>query len=82
LEKIADFLEINVNELLPATNSLQEVQTGYFLTASDDANSRLMITNLSEALNRNSRTIELMAETEKANVKNIENLVKIIAGKF
>jgi DNA-binding Xre family transcriptional regulator len=80
LEKIAEFLEINVRELLPDAIALHEGQGEYALDPIETINNQTVM-NFSEVLKRTTRTIEIMAETERANVKNIESLVKIIAGK-
>ncbi|MDR3217520.1 MAG: hypothetical protein LBU22_00830 [Dysgonamonadaceae bacterium] len=77
LEQIAVFLEIDVMELLPKKNVTEDASTAYFTSNTIDAKD-LMISNLSEAVRSNSRTIEIMAESEKRNGINIENLVKLI----
>ena len=69
LSKIADFLGVELNELLPKKN-LQEPENNanYHLINPDEMPNQLTLGNLSEALNRSSRTIE--------------NLVKIIAENY
>jgi DNA-binding Xre family transcriptional regulator len=79
LEKIAAFLEIDVSELLPKKNRIEDPSGEYYLTNSREA---MTVMNLSEVVKRNSRTIETMAETEMRNVINIETLVKLIAGHY
>jgi DNA-binding Xre family transcriptional regulator len=83
LEKIAEFLEVDVNELLPKKNVVEDNNETYTLANPRKYNEQqTAIVNLSEALKRSTYTIELMAETEKANIKNIENLVNIITDKY
>jgi DNA-binding Xre family transcriptional regulator len=79
LEKIAEFLEIDVSDLLQMKNSvlLQENQTNY-IPQTKEEDGQATFKGLSEIIKIQSRTIEMMAETEKANSKNIENLVKLI----
>jgi DNA-binding Xre family transcriptional regulator len=79
LENIAKFLEIDVSELLSKKNTLEDPAEEYYFPSSRSKED-IAITNLSEVLKRNSHIMEIMAETEKRNVINIENLVKIIAG--
>jgi transcriptional regulator with XRE-family HTH domain len=69
LSKIADFLEVELNELLPKKN-LQEPNNNlnYHLKNLDEVLNHQALENLSEALNRSSRTIE--------------NLVNIIAENY
>ncbi|MDR3340823.1 MAG: hypothetical protein LBT25_12175 [Candidatus Symbiothrix sp.] len=77
LDQIAAFLEIDVMELLPKKNITEDASTTYFTNDITDTKD-VMISNLSEAVRSNSRTIEIMAESEKRNGINIENLVKLI----
>ena len=84
LEKIAEFLEIEVNDLLSKkiSSSVQD-SLGKYKLYTDEVNSQATtIANLSEILKINSRTIEMMAQTEKENSKNIANLVNFIADKY
>jgi DNA-binding Xre family transcriptional regulator len=82
LEKIAEFLEVEVYELLPQKNVVEDKSGTYTLTNPQKYNEQTTIANLSEVLKRTTHTIELMAETEKTNIKNIENLVNIITDKY
>jgi transcriptional regulator with XRE-family HTH domain len=83
LGKIAEFLEMDVREFFPANNSvnIQDSKSEYALNL-NEMNGHTIIANLSEVLKINSKTIEMMAETEKANARNIENLVKILTEKI
>lgn len=66
---IADFLGVDIIDLLPKKETACEQSEDEFQRISSlDAANRLTISNLSEALNRNSKTIE--------------NLVQIIAENF
>jgi transcriptional regulator with XRE-family HTH domain len=84
LEHIAEFLEIDISELLikKYPSLAHESQGEYKLYQDENHNNQLALTNLSEVIKINSRTIEMMAETEKSNSKNIENLVKLITDKY
>jgi DNA-binding Xre family transcriptional regulator len=82
LEKIAEFLEVDVFDLLPKKHTAEDDLGEYHLANPKEHNEMASISNLSEALKRSTHTIEMMAETEKSNVKNIENLVKIITEKY
>ena len=62
---IADFLEVDIIDLLPRKASLHESEGEYHRLNPLEATNQLTISSLSEALNRNSKTIE--------------HLVKIIA---
>jgi len=62
---IADFLEVDIKDLLPKKDVVKELEEEYQQLRPTDAMNQLTISNLSNALNRNSKTIE--------------NLVKIIA---
>ena len=68
LRIIADFLEVEIIDLLPKNDSLKDSGEEYQKINPLDASNQLSINNLSEALNRNSKTIE--------------NLVQIIADYF
>ena len=83
LEKIAEFLGTEICDLLPRkiSSSIQD-PLGEYKLQTDEVNNQTTITNLSEILKINSRTIEMMAETEKENSKNIANLVNLIADKY
>ena len=65
LGKIAGFLEVDIIDLLPKKETLHEQEGEYQRIDPLDATNQLTISSLSEALNRNSKTIE--------------HLVKIIA---
>jgi len=83
LEKIAEFLEIEVNDLLSkkTSSSIQDSPGEYRLYTDENSSQATTIANLSEILKINSRTIEMMAQTEKENSKNIANLVNLITDK-
>jgi len=55
---IADFLEVDIVDLLPKKESAQDLLEDYQRIDSSEMTNQLAITNLSEALNRNSKTIE------------------------
>ena len=84
LKKIAEFLDVEINELFPKkiSSALQDSSGEYKFDSKDTINEQTTIDNLSEILKINSRTIEIMAETEKENSKNIANLVTLIADKY
>jgi transcriptional regulator with XRE-family HTH domain len=65
LEKVAEFLGVEVRELLFENTILEESKNEFKKLNLKDKENQITINNLSEALNRNSKTIE--------------NLVKIIA---
>ena len=65
---IADFLEVDIMELLPKKNTIREPEEEYQRIDSSDVTNQLVINNLSEALNRSTKTIE--------------NLVRVIAENF
>jgi DNA-binding Xre family transcriptional regulator len=83
LGKIAEFLEVDIRDFFPIDNSfnIQNPKEEYVLNPGE-ANGHTIIANLSDVLKTSSRTIEIMAETENANAKNIENLMKILAEKL
>jgi len=65
---IAEFLEVDINDLLPRRETVSDSFDEYQKANSLEASNQISITNLSEALNRNSKTID--------------NLVMIIAENF
>ena len=65
---IADFLEVDITDLLPKKESAHESEEKYQLTDPADVTNQLTINNLSEALNRNSKIID--------------NLVRIISENY
>jgi DNA-binding Xre family transcriptional regulator len=83
LGKIAEFLELDVREFLPVNNTfnVQDSKQEYALNTSESS-IHTIIVNLSDVLKRNSKTIEIMAETESTNVRTIENLMKILSDKL
>jgi transcriptional regulator with XRE-family HTH domain len=66
LEKIAGFLDVEIQDLLFDKRVVREQQAEYKSTNLKEKDNQMIIDNLSEALNRSTKTIE--------------NLVKIIAG--
>jgi transcriptional regulator with XRE-family HTH domain len=79
LKKIAEFLEVDVSDLIEIKNaSIAQEEKGEYksLKNKEDA-----LNKLSEIIQTQGRTIEMMAETEKTNSKNIENLVKLLSDK-
>ncbi|GHT62309.1 hypothetical protein FACS189451_06340 [Bacteroidia bacterium] len=66
LERIAEFLDIDMQELIFGRNSFEEPKDELKSTNLKEKENRMTISNLSEALNRSTKTIE--------------NLVQIIAG--
>jgi DNA-binding Xre family transcriptional regulator len=82
LEKIAEFLEIELSDLIEMKSaSIMQEEGGEYKSlkhkGKEDA-----LDSLSEVIKIQGRTIEMMAETEKANSKNIENLVKLLTDKY
>jgi len=65
---IADALEVDIQDLLPKRETAQEPVNEFRLISHFDTSNQLTINNLSEAMNRNSKTIE--------------KLVRIIADNF
>ena len=65
---IAGYLDVDIIDLLPKKESVHDLQEEYHPGDSIDAANQLTISNLSEALNRNSKAIE--------------NLVRIISENF
>jgi transcriptional regulator with XRE-family HTH domain len=65
---IADFLEVEITDLLPKNSLVRDVEEKYQTLNPEDAVNQLTVNNLAEALKRNSKTIE--------------NLVRIIAEHF
>ena len=59
---IADFLEVEVNDLLPKNDSVKDPGEEYQRINPFDASNQLSINNLSEALKRNSKTIESLVQ--------------------
>jgi len=55
---IADFLGVDIIDLLPKKESLHELDGEYLRLNPLEANNQVTISSLSEALNRNSKTIE------------------------
>jgi transcriptional regulator with XRE-family HTH domain len=82
LEKIAEFLEIELSDIigLKSASIMQEEKGEY--KSLKNKNTEDALNNLSEVIKIQGRTIEMMAETEKANNKNIENLVKLLTDKY
>jgi len=68
LGAIANFLEVDIIDLLPKKETVHEPEEEYQRLNPLDASNQLTINNLSEALNRNSKTIE--------------NLVRIISENY
>jgi len=62
LSIIAVFLEVEIIDLLPKKNSLREPDEEYQRINPFDVTNQLTINNLSEALNRNSKTIENLTQ--------------------
>ena len=64
LQKAADFLEVDVIDLLPKKdkNSLLEPTEKFRHTDPADATDQLTINNLSDALNRSAKTIEQLVK--------------------
>ena len=58
---IADFLEVDIKDLLPKKNSIREPEEEYQRIDSSDVTNQMTINNLSEALNRSTKTIENLA---------------------
>jgi len=58
LGTIADILEVDIQDLLPRRETAQEPSAEYKTIDSTDMLNQLAISNLSEALNRNSKTLE------------------------
>ena len=65
---IAEFLDVDIIELLPKKETLQDSEEAYQRINPFDASNQLIINSLSEALNRSSKTVD--------------NLVQIIAKHF
>ena len=65
---IAEFLDVDIIELLPKKEPLQDPEETYQRINPFDASNQLIINSLSEALNRSSKTVD--------------NLVQIIAKHF
>jgi len=65
---IAGYLDVDIIDLLPKKESVHDLQEEFQSGDSPDAANQLTISNLSEALNRNSKAIE--------------NLVRIISENF
>ncbi|MDR0798749.1 MAG: helix-turn-helix domain-containing protein [Dysgonamonadaceae bacterium] len=83
LEQIAEFLDIEVNELILKKHAnMAEEHSEAYVVRVDDLQANKTIYNLSEVIKINSRTIEKMAETGEQQSKNIENLVKLISEKY
>ncbi|MDR2058287.1 MAG: helix-turn-helix transcriptional regulator [Dysgonamonadaceae bacterium] len=88
LEKIAEFLEIKLSDILEMKNSstMQEELAEYKLLKDITKNklngNPINVDDLSELIKTQTRTIEMMAEIEKTNSKNIENLVNLIVNKY
>ena len=83
LEKIAEFLEVEISDLLAkrTVSSIQDSPGEYRLSV-NNINEQTTIANFSEILKINSRTIEIMAETEKEHSKSIANLVSLVTDKY
>jgi transcriptional regulator with XRE-family HTH domain len=58
LKIIAGFLEVDIIELIPKKKLAQELEGKYHRTEPEDVTNQMTINNLSDALNRNSKTIE------------------------
>ena len=75
MSKIAEFLEVELNELLPKKNLQEPDNTNnYHLTDSNEDINHLALSNLSEALNRNSKTIEDLVKIIAKNYPDTKNL--------
>ncbi|MCL1932577.1 MAG: helix-turn-helix transcriptional regulator [Candidatus Azobacteroides sp.] len=72
---IADFLGVDITDLLPKKESVQEPEEEYQPTNPADVTTQLTINNLSEALNRNSKTIDNLVRIISENYPN-RNLPK------
>jgi len=59
---IANFLGVDISVLLPKKDSINEVEEEYQDADPLDSTNQLAISNLSEALNRNSKTIEVLVQ--------------------
>ena len=62
LGKIANFLEVDITELLPKKEPVQEPVQEYQRINPLDASNQVTINSLSEALNRSSKTIEQLVQ--------------------
>jgi len=62
LEKIAEFLGIGMQELLFGKNVVEESTNEFKSTNVKDKENQMTINNLSEALNRSSKTIESLVK--------------------
>jgi len=62
LGKIADFLDVTINDLLPKQDSIQELTGEFQRFDPAETMNQLTINNLSEALNRNSKTLENLTD--------------------
>jgi transcriptional regulator with XRE-family HTH domain len=83
LELIANFLGLELGDLLQMKNAipLEEPSGEYTVMPKTSTDDQSAMYNLSEAIKIHSKTIEIMAETEKTNSRNIENLVKFLTEK-
>ncbi|MDR2125658.1 MAG: helix-turn-helix domain-containing protein [Prevotellaceae bacterium] len=83
LEKIANFLEIELSDIIEMKNasSIAQEEKGEYKILKNK-NKEDALNSLSEVIKIQGRTIEMMVETEKANSKNIENLVKLLSDKY
>jgi DNA-binding Xre family transcriptional regulator len=82
IEKVADFLEIEVTDLIAKNHSLsvKDFSEEYHINSNDTLTNRT-IHNLSEAIMNNSLALQKMTETDNIHSKNYENLVKVITQK-
>lgn len=83
LNKIANFLEVELSELLPpAAEKATDPRSTYMLTAGSFVVSENIVEKLSEALLAGNRTNEIMAENQKTQNQTINNLVRFITEKL
>ncbi|GHT63288.1 hypothetical protein AGMMS50239_18930 [Bacteroidia bacterium] len=62
LEKIAEFLDVEVPELIFDKRAVREPQTEFKNSDSKNKENEMTITNLSEALSRSTKTIEILVK--------------------
>jgi hypothetical protein len=62
LGKIADFLDVDIVKLLPRKETVRESEKEYISINSIDTSNQLTIRDLSDALKRNSKTIENLVQ--------------------
>ena len=80
VEIIADFFGVDIIELLPKkeNNTIQEIQGEYKQTNRSDVSIQLAINNLSEALKRNSITIDSLVQIISENFPDKKNSIENI----